>query len=202
MKIALPWILGCLASPLSSASEPERLWAYQLGVSFILSNNNTEIFYGNINIPDSAAGGQIYSLTASRYLGELEWRLGDSVFHPQMELPLTLEIIDENSRSPFPDYNVSFLIRWVDFPWNDTLRTTLGTGIGLSYSSKVLLMDQQRHPGEDRSHLKFDWPLQLTFALPDRPEHQLMFYLAHQSGGRIFDQGGVNSLGMGYRFGF
>lgn len=205
MKLAAIFPIGCVMSAsLVHAEIPDedRLWAFQLGVAFITSNNNTEIFYGNINLSDGAAGGQIYSLTASRSLGELEWCIGDHVFRPQMELPLTLEIVDENSRSPFPDYNAAFMLRWVDFPWNDVVRTTFGMGIGLSYSSKVLLMDQQRHPGEGRSHLKFDWPIQLTFASPNHPEHQLMLFLAHQSGGHVFDQGGVNSLGVGYRLGF
>jgi hypothetical protein len=195
-------LIGCVVSQMSTASETDRLWAYQFGVAGITSNAEFEIFSGDVNISDGAAGGQIYSFTASRFLGELEWRLGDFVFHPQMELPLTLEIVDENSRSPFPDYNAAFMMRWVDFPWNETIVTTLGMGIGISYSSKILLMDQQRHPESDRSHLKFDMPLQLTFALPSHPEHQLLFYLVHQSGGRVFDQGGVNSLGIGYRLGF
>jgi hypothetical protein len=47
--------------------------------------------------------------------------------------------------------------------------------------------------------LKFNWPIQMTFALPEFPEHQLMIFIAHQSGGHIFDEGGVNSLGVGYR---
>lgn len=186
----------------AEAPANDRLWAFQLGVAAITSNDHDEVFHGKINISDGAAGGQIYSLTASRYLGEMEWRLGNSVFRPQMELPLTLEIVDENSRSPFLDYNASFMFRWVDFPWNDFVNTTFAMGVGISYSSKIMLMDRERHPGENRSHLKFDWPIQLTFAAPSRPEHQLMIFLAHQSGGHLFDRGGVNSLGVGYRLGF
>lgn len=177
-------------------------WAFELGVAFITSNSNTEIVLGQVNIPDEPAGGKIYTLTASRLLGELEWRAWDRVFRPTVELPLTLEVVDENARSPFPDYNASILVRWVDFPCQDRVRTTLGMGIGLSYSSKIYAMDQKRHPGEDRSHLKFNWPIQLTLALPQWPEHQLLLFFVHQSGGHIFDQGGVNSLGLGYRYGF
>jgi hypothetical protein len=75
-------------------------------------------------------------------------------------------------------------------------------GIGLSYSSRVYAMDRERHPGEDRSHLKFDWPIQFTFALPKWPQHQLVIFNDHKSGGHIFDEGGVNSVGIGYRFAF
>jgi hypothetical protein len=64
------------------------------------------------------------------------------------------------------------------------------------------VVDRERHPGQDRSHLKFDWPIQVTFALPRWPQHQLVLFVDHQSGGHIFDEGGVNSYGIGYRFEF
>jgi hypothetical protein len=178
------------------------IWAFELGLASITSNNNTEILYGKINLYDGPEGGEVYKLTASRLLGILEWHVGGHVFRPSVELPLTLEVVDENARSPFPDYNASVMVRWVDFPWQDRVRVTLGMGLGLSYSSKIWAMDQKRHPGEDRSHLKFNWPIQMSLALPDRPEHQLLLLFVHQSGGHLFDQGGVNSLGLGYRFGF
>lgn len=210
-KTGQPLELSLLALLASSAAASAALtfipsdegkWAFELGVAFITENNNTELALGQITISDGPAGGEVYMLTASRLLGELEWRLWSWVFRPVVELPLTLEIVDEHARSPFLDYNASVMVRWVDFPWPDRLRMTLGMGLGLSYSSKVWAMDQKRHPGEDRSHLKFNWPIQLTLALPDRPEHQLMLFFLHQSGGHLFDQGGVNSLGGGYRFGF
>jgi hypothetical protein len=53
-----------------------------------------------------------------------------------------------------------------------------------------------------RSHLKFDWPIQFTFALPRWPQHQLVLLNDHQSGGHIFDEGGVNSVGLAYRYEF
>ncbi|MEX1048129.1 MAG: hypothetical protein WED15_01280 [Akkermansiaceae bacterium] len=197
MAAVAPSVAGLCFVP----AESER-WAFELGVAFITANSNTEIVLGQVNIPDDPAGGKIYSLTASRLLGELEWRAWDRVFRPTVELPLTLEVVDENARSPFPDYNASILVRWVDFPWQDQVRTTVGMGIGLSYSSKIYAMDKKRHPGEDRSHLKLNWPIQMTLAFPQWPEHQLLLFFVHQSGGHIFDQGGVNSLGLGYRYGF
>ena len=183
-------------------TDDQRAWAFEAGVAFITDDNVHEVFFGKYDIEGSAAGGEIYTFTASRRLGELHWEVGGREFRPQLEVPFTLEIVDENSRSPFLDYNASFMIRWVDFPWNRHVRTSFATGVGLSYSEKIYLMDIQRHPGEDRSHLKFNWPIQLTFAAPRYPDHQLNLFLSHQSGGHIFDEGGVNSIGIGYRFGF
>lgn len=182
--------------------EDQRMWAFEFGVAFITENNIEDILNGEFSYGEGDSGGEIYSLTASRFLGELEWKAGSCVFRPQMEMPLTLEIFDENGRDPFPDVNASFLMRWVDFPWNDIITTTFGMGVGLSYSAKVPLMDQERHEDERRSKLKFNWPIQLTFAAPAYPDHQLTLFLSHQSGGHIFDRGGMNSLGFGYRRGF
>lgn len=178
-------------------------WSFETGVAFITKNNIGEIFSGEITRDTGDAGGELYQLTATKHLASLQWEIFGETFTPQVELPLCLEIVDENSRDPFLDYNASLQLRWVDFPWNDTITTSFGVGLGLSYSSKIYLMDHQRHPGEDRSHLKFNLPIHLSFALPAYPDQELIFYLAHQSGGfHIFDKGGVNSLGIGLRHRF
>jgi hypothetical protein len=178
-------------------------WSFEAGVAFITKNNIGEIFSGEITRDTGDAGGELYQLTATKHLASLQWEIFGETFTPQLELPLCLEIVDENSRDPFLDYNASLQLRWIDFPWNDTITTSFGIGLGLSYSSKIYLMDQQRHPGEDRSHLKFNLPIHLSFALPAYPDQELIFYLAHQSGGfHIFDKGGVNSLGIGLRHRF
>lgn len=110
--------------------------------------------------------------------------------------------MDENGSDPFPVYNVAFAVRWVNFPWNDTIKTTFMMGIGLSYSEKVYEIDKERHPGEHRSNLKFDWPIQLTLAMPAHPREQVTIYIIHHSGDHVFDVGGINCIGMGYRHEF
>ncbi len=199
--------VGGAANPLPlPAAEPpgdlSRRWAFETGVAFITSNNIDQLIRGNVNVSRGDAGGQLYHLTASYLLHEFEWETRAGVLRPQLELPATLGLVDENARSPFLDYNLAIQGRWVDFPWNDHVSTTFGMGVGLSYSEKVLAMDIERHPDRDRSHLKFTWPIQITFASPESRHHQIILYLAHQSGGHVFDRGGVNSLGIGYRFGF
>lgn len=185
------------------ASAGERLWAFEVGVAFITESTIDDLLLrGDSSLARGAARGEIYSLTASRKLGELKLEIGGCEFHPVVEMPLTLEIIDEDARSPFWDLNASVVIRWTEFPWNDYVRTTLASGVGLSYSDKIYQIDIDRHPGEDRSHLKFNWPIQLSLALPAYPDHQLLLYIAHQSGGHVFDAGGVNSVGFGYRYDF
>jgi len=175
-------------------------WSLDYGVAFITSQNIQQIMNGEITIDDGPAGGEIHYFTASYLLAEPEWCLFGRTFHPALELPLMLGIVDENDRSPFFSYSASFKVRWRDFPWNDHVLTSFATGVGLTWSPTVYAMDIQRHPDDDRSKWKFNWPLQLTLAHPSHPHHHLLLFIAHQSGGRIFDRGGVNSLGIGYRF--
>jgi hypothetical protein len=179
-----------------------RDWSVQLGVAFITQNNIGQILSGEIEPARGDAGGQLYSLTltwtARRFENPCDW----NILRPHLEPYLTLTLVDENRRPLFPDYNGGVGVRLVDFPWDRWVKTTFFTGIGLSYSSYVYTIDRERHPGQERSHLKLDWPIHLTFAIPRWPQHELVIFNDHQSGGHIFDKGGVNSIGIGYRFSF
>jgi hypothetical protein len=203
-------VLCCFASCFTAAAEAEALvdfdspreldkWAFELGVAVITKNSVAEMLSGNISRGDGPEGGEIYQLKATKTLDVLSWNIAGNTFRPHLELPLCLEIVDENGRDPFLDYNASVQLRWVDFPWNSTVQTSFAVGLGLSYSSKVYAMDVKQHLGEDRSHLKFNLPIELTFHLPGKNNEQLSLYLAHQSGGfGFFDVGGVNSLGIAF----
>jgi hypothetical protein len=182
-----------------AAAEPN--WSLQIGVAFISQNNIGEILSGQVEPAEGETGGQTYSFTLNWIAHRFEIPFRDGTLRPQFEPYVTFTLVDENGDGPFPDYNAGVGFRWVDFPWNRWVSTTIFTGVGLSYSAHVYAIDRQRHEGE-RSHLKIDWPLQLTFALPRWPQHQLVLFNDHQSGGHIFDEGGVNSLGIGYRVEF
>ncbi len=181
---------------------PLRHWSFEYGLAFITTGTIDEVALARTRIPDGPSGGQVHLLTASYRLAEPTWNMGSRRFNPLLELPLTLGIVDENGRSPFLNYSASFQVRWRDFPWNDVIKTTASMGLGLAYSEEVFLIDREKHLDSDRSHVKFNWPIQLSFALPQYPQHQLTVFIMHQSGGLIFDRGGVNNIGLGYRLGF
>jgi hypothetical protein len=185
---------------LEEPADRTRDWGVQFGVAYISENNIGQIFAGDR--AEGAAGGQLYLLTLTKTVHRFKIPFREGYLKPELEPYVTLTIVDENERAPFPDYNGGIGFRWVDFPWNRYIETTLFVGIGLSYSAKIYTVDRLRHPGEERSHLKFDWPIQITFALPRWSQHKLVLFNDHQSGGHIFDEGGVNSLGVAYRFEF
>lgn len=205
-------ILSMLAFPFSGMAkisfekhedvvEGPRRWTYEVGAA-VITPNRIKDFLGagkGVNRAKGDAGGEIYSFTASRRVGQMVANIADYTFTPQFELPFTLEVVDENSGNPFPAFASSFTVRWVDFPWNVYVPTSFAMGVGLNFSSELYKIDQERHPDMHRSRLKINWPIQLTFALPSYPDDQLMVYIIHHSGGRMLDHGGLNALGIGYR---
>jgi hypothetical protein len=186
----------------SDLPNPLRCWAFEYGVAFIAQETIDEIAVGRGRIATGPSAGQVHLLTAAYRLAEATWKVGDCQFKPLLELPLTLGIVDENGRSPFLNYSVSFQVRWRDFPWNKYVSTTAAMGVGLAYSEEIFLMDIKNHMSRFRSHVKINWPIEVSLALPHYPQHQLTAFIMHQSGGEMFDRGGVNNFGFGYRLGF
>ena len=196
-------VFAGISANVNTIEESEHLWTYEFGVAFLTENTIGEILTGTITRDSTDSGGEVYQFTATRLLSTLPVKIGDHTYHPLLEMPLCLEVVDENSRDSFLNYNASLQCRWVDFPWNDRVKTTFAAGLGLSYSKKLYLNEVRFHSNDERSHLKFNLPVSFTFARPSHPNQELVIYIAHHSGGfGTFDRGGVNSLGMGMRYQF
>lgn len=180
----------------------DRLWSFEFGVGVISDNTPADYLEGDVERLDGPGGGVTYNFTFSRQWTEFDWRIGRIRLHPQLERVAMLTIVDENTGRIIPDLNLGLVFRWQDFPWNRFVRTTLAAGAGFSYSFQIWTADKQRHPGEDRSRIKFWMPIEFTAALPCFPRHQVVAFLDHQSGGDVFDNSGVDVWGLGYRFEF
>jgi hypothetical protein len=79
----------------------------------------------------------------------------------------------------------AFYARWTYFPWNRWIRTTMAVSTGLNYASSVsqLELAQGRAGASGSKLLNFLSP-ELTLALPEAPNTELLFRLHHRSGGR------------------
>lgn len=148
-------------------------------------------------------GGLTYNLTVTYVLHEFDWKLGRARLRPQLEVPFMLTLVDDEELDLMPDFNLGLSFRWRDCPWNRYLYTTFALGVGISYATQVWTGDYQRHRDDDsRSQWKFWLPIEVTVALPRYAQHQLMLFIDHQSGGQIFDAGGIDAWGFGYRYFF
>lgn len=72
--------------------------------------------------------------------------------------------------------------RWTRFPWNNIVATTIALSDGPSMASEIDREERVRSQnGHGSDLLNFASP-EITFALPDHPEDQLVFRYQHRSG--------------------
>ena len=95
--------------------------------------------------------------------------------------------------------------RWRGFPWDDRLITTVAISTGMNYATDISNEEQDRaRDGKGDRWLHFFSP-EITFALPSRPDVELLFRMHHRSGvfGLVSDAwGGAQYASVGLRFRF
>lgn len=103
-----------------------------------------------------------------------------------------------------PEVWGALYFRWKEFPWNDTVKTTVAVSTGLNYAFKLDRLEvAQAGNGEGSKLLHFMSP-EVTFALPEKPDLELVFRFHHRSGGKNFLLGDTkifNSTSGGAQYG-
>ena len=92
-------------------------------------------------------------------------------------------------------------------PWRDTIVTTLAASTGVNYADKLPISEvfATYEDSRARSHLLHYFAPEITFALPQRPEHELFVRVHHRSGAwGVFNGvwGGADVATLGYRYRF
>jgi hypothetical protein len=99
--------------------------------------------------------------------------------------------------------------RYRGFPWDGRLVTTVAVSTGLNYASRISNFEAERAlrsaDGGDGSRLLHFFSPEITFALPDRPDTELLFRFHHRSGagGFVGQSGGgahYGTVGLRWRF--
>lgn len=188
-------ILDVVATPEASSGK----WSFEFGVAAISDNTPNDYYKLDFDRLEGPGSGYTYNFTIARTVVDFDWKVWGVHLRPQIEVPFRLTLVDQKEGGLLPDVNLGLAFRWRNWPWNRWLQMTFAVGAGLSYSSPVWTADLQRHPGEDRSELKWWMPMEFTIALPKYPNYQLTAFGDHQSGGAIFDLGGVDAWGFGIR---
>ncbi|MGE0153344.1 MAG: hypothetical protein AB7R90_12070 [Reyranellaceae bacterium] len=147
------------------------------------------IFRGDYSMGDVGLAG----VSFSREFGSLgnairfEWEVGASVFF---------------GAETFFSAQAYLITRWVWFPWNKWLVTTLAVGTGPSIATKKSKYESEN--GE-ASYYKNGFLLELTFNLPDNPNWVLQYRNQHRSSiFGVLPQAGTptdsHNIGIKYRF--
>lgn len=91
--------------------------------------------------------------------------------------------------------------RWERFPWSARVNTSVAFGLGLSYATELPEVEVQLE-GSSEQWLIY-WALELT-AGPPRAPWEVLLRLHHRSvaWGLMGEDGGINALGLGFRYRF
>jgi hypothetical protein len=105
----------------------------------------------------------------------------------------------------------ALFLRWTWFPWHAYLRTTIAISSGLNYASGVPELERMRDSNRRGSRLLHYFSPEMTFALPQDPQWELVARLHHRSGMRILFgdvalfngvDGGAHFMTLGLRWRF
>ena len=96
-------------------------------------------------------------------------------------------------------------LRYRGFPWDRFLVTSVAVSTGLNYASDISDVERNRARDDTGDRLMHFFSPEITFALPEAPDREILFRLHHRSG--VFclvsdAWGGVQygSIGIRYRF--
>ena len=96
-------------------------------------------------------------------------------------------------------------LRYLGFHWDRFLVTSVAVSTGLNYASDISDVERNRARDDTGDRLMHFFSPEITFALPEAPDREILFRLHHRSGvfGLVSDAwGGVQygSIGIRYRF--
>jgi hypothetical protein len=138
---------------------------------------------------------------ATLFAGEVGYQLQDDnpivrFFRPWVSsIDVALNVTYQNDPAGnIYEINPFIMARWSKLPWNKTIRTTFGLGIGPSFASDIPSIEiHPNKPNGDYSRLLNYIAVEATFALPKHPDWQLVYRLHHRSG--VFGLLGADNVG-------
>lgn len=156
--------------------------------------------------------GKFTSVNETLYTTELAYTLSRSnivrkFFSPvvsEVQLAGNVTVRDgKYNKGKIYEFDPYIIFRWTHFPWNNYLLTTFGAAEGVSYATHVPWVEKRYNHDCARflNYLMFE----LTFALPQYPQFQIVARIHHRSGGYgLYGAGntGSNTAGVGVRYYF
>ncbi|MEN6319641.1 MAG: hypothetical protein ABFD82_12890 [Syntrophaceae bacterium] len=190
LKKLLPILAAAFVLVFPQTSEAKEDWAVMVFGASQLRGDIWQTFYS----PDFETSYYFMALAISKKVYS---------FTKHLDLELEGQGVKHMGDQHHWEFNGLFTLRWLTFPWNKYIITTFAIGEGLSYATKTPEREEESHGNTSRylNYLMVD----LTFALPETPQWNLVLRLHHRSGiFGIFDdvEGASNALGIGLKYKF
>lgn len=119
-------------------------------------------------------------------------------------LELEGQVAQHFKKQDHREVNGLLTVRWMKFPWNDYIRTSVGVGDGVSYASSVPAIESERSPDKTSKLLNY-----LMFELELAPQQErrwsIVTRIHHRSGvyglyNGVSKGSNIFGAGMKYRF--
>lgn len=196
MRTAVPYLAALLAlasveSRAQSDTEEHRPWAVSL-YGAVGTDGGIEQFPGlESDFTDSYLGVVALSRELTRWRDlvgfEVEGQVGQHF-----------------GKQDHTEFNALLVGRWHAFPWNDSVRTSIAVGEGVSYATEIPEIERERSP-DKTSHLLNYLMIEVELAPPEEERWSAFARIHHRSGvfGLYNDVSkGSNFVGAGVRFRF
>ncbi len=124
--------------------------------------------------------------------------------NPSLTIEAEGQIAKHTTGQDHWELNGLFALRWLRFPWDGFIDTTVAGGAGLSFATEVPPFEVETEGSSDKllGYLMFE----LTVGPPSIPQWDLVSRIHHRSGaGKIFGsdvEGASNSITVGVKYRF
>ena len=113
-----------------------------------------------------------------------------------------LQVLKHFGEQEHWEFTGSLNLRWVVFPWNRYVETTVALGEGLSWATQIPALEKADPTNSDNAQLLNYILIEVTFAIPESP-WSLVTRIHHRSGvWGLFGHSGSNILEAGIRYRF
>lgn len=149
----------------------EKGWNASIFGGIMTNKNNSDFFTGDMKIRDAyPIGFGVGKKMANLSKDQLDF---------EMEANFVQYTGDQTHQEIQP---FVFILRWIDFPWNDHVKTSFAAGDGLSVATEKPKLEVKERGSSDSNAVLNYVLLELTFADPDTPELEGFIRYHHRSG--------------------
>jgi hypothetical protein len=195
MKVALlkviPSVVLACVMLMAAVCQADRWFVSLYGGKFS-DNALLDILRFQTNLMDS----YVYGFSVGKQIGQYKDKLG---------YELEGQVAVHSGRQSHQEINGAFTVRWLPFPWDRYLDTSIAFGNGLSYATAEPPLEIQDSNDNRSSHWLYFILVELAFNLPGNKQWELFTRVHHRSGvfGLIHEvDSGSNFIGIGIRYRF
>ena len=188
--IGIVAILSLSGAAFAQASDQSDRWAAIVFGGVPTSNNWQDFFLapGEIDFQPASLAGAGVSFRLGTYFGGLD-------------VEIEGQAVKYFGNQTNWEFNLPVIVRWTEFPWGETIDTSVAFGLGPSWAVSTPELEELNEDGTER-FLAY-WTLEIEAGPPDSGGSGFV-RLHHRSVafGTFGDSGGVNALAIGLRRSF